>query len=375
MAQGLFEKTNSAVGNVAGTIQKNIYEFTAPIFTSTLSIMILTITLCVFVYTKIGKDWNREDFYKMGVWLVTYSIIYAMYSSWGAFAEGIRMLQTPLDWIFGAMKKGSALNLASGTDSLLSWNNEILGQMMDKWKIDKGDTYIYALMAILLWITMLLFILFIIIFVIIIKFAALLILSLCPIMLPCLVIQPLRSYFWSWFKLYVSTAMQVPMAYLIGGAIVLAVTSAKNIQIGEDSETLQVTIECLVPIIVIIIGIALLSKIPAWSQAIIGSGDGEHKTGITGAMASAGGMGMKGMKQFTKAGSDINHNTGRKNSLGRRMASAALATMGMEGMAQKVAGQNEGAKNARRESLMQSATQGAFTASATPHTDKGQNKK
>lgn len=370
MSAGLYEQVKSKVGSVATTIQEGLFNIASDFFTGWLGMSILTITLCVFVYTKIGKDWNREDFYKMGVWLTTYAIIYAIFSSYSAFVGAINILVTPLEWFYGVVAESKkAMDLSGGVDNTINWINETVGLMLDKWKIRDGNTYIYALMAILLWVVMMLFVVFLVIFTILIKFAALLILSFCPIMLPCLVIQPLRGYFWSWFKLYVSTALQAPMAGIIGGAIMVALQSAQNTQI-VDKPLGEVAVTCLVPIVVTLIGIALLTKIPSWCQAIVGSGDGEHKTGIAGAIAGAGGMGMKGIKQYTKAGSDINHNTGRKNSLGRRMASAALATMGMEGMAQKVAGQNAGAKNARRESLMN----GAFTAEATPHIDSNKGK-
>ncbi|MWV61313.1 hypothetical protein DCO58_10260 [Helicobacter saguini] len=369
--QGLYHSVESAVGNVAVTMQETLFTWAKDLFTSYLSIAILTITLCVFIYTKIGKEWNKEDFYKMGVWLVTYAIICAIYSSFEVFKEALNILVTPLEWFYGAIKgSGSSMNLANGVDTLITWLNEVVGGMLQKWTWDEASTYIYALMAMLLWVVMMLFIVFIVIFTILIKFAALLILSLCPIMLPCLVIQPLRGYFWSWFKLYVSTALQAPLAWLVGGAIMLGLESSRNMQLNENTPDTQVAVICLTPIIVTLIGIALLSKIPAWCQAIVGSASGDHKTGVAGAVAGAGGMAMKGMKQFSKSGSDINHNTGQKNGLGRRMASAGLAMVGMEGMAQKMAGQNEGAKNARREQLMS----GAFTASATPHMDNSKGK-
>ncbi|RDU65765.1 hypothetical protein CQA53_05580 [Helicobacter didelphidarum] len=382
MAQeiGLYQQVSAKIGDVAGTMQKGLYDIASGFFTSWLGMSILTITLCIFIYTKIGKEWNREDFYKMGVWLTTYSIIYAIFSSYSAYTDALNMLVTPLEWVYGVIgSSGASMNIASGTSFVLDKTNLLLESMLGKFEYNQASTYFYALMGLLLWLVLLLFVIFLILFTIIIKFAALLILSFCPIMLPCLVIQPLRGYFWSWFKLYVSTAMQAPMAGLIGGAIMLGLKASVNVDIGDKSTTMsEITVICLTPIIITILGIALLSKIPAWAQAIVGSGDGEHKTGIVGAISSVSSMTTQGFSSYQQARNGMNYNTGGKNSMLRSMgAGLAGAIPGGAGLSQRIAGQTGYAKEAYKQNQMQSvqSADGRMIATPTPHIDNsGKNK-
>lgn len=66
-SKGFYGQLVDNVETLTGDIQTKIYNIAKGTFNNELSAIILVLTLCFFVYTKIGKDWNREDFYKMGI--------------------------------------------------------------------------------------------------------------------------------------------------------------------------------------------------------------------------------------------------------------------------------------------------------------------
>ncbi|MWV60981.1 hypothetical protein DCO58_12035 [Helicobacter saguini] len=388
-------------GNTADIMARALVDFKSAVFDSVSSFLIqehfltyiLGLTLCFFIYSKIGKDWNREDFYKMGIYLITYCVIYAIFYSEKNYNGFIDFIQIPAKWFNEHLEDISKADFQSTNFSQ---------HMVNIWdtmvKIVKGDTtgdirenvinailgFVQRLpLALIYALVMFCFIVYALLFTLLTQFASQILLILCPFVLPCIVIQPLRQYFYSWLKLYLSTNIQLGLGIMIVG---IALNGINNIQVKitkidsnqSVAERLEQagtdmwfnTLEIVAPIVIALACIALLSKVPAWAQGIIGSGDGEHKTGLAGLAAVAGKQAGKGFQAYSEARNGINYKTGGKNSWGRS-AMAGLASMaGMGGLSQRIRGQTSGDKEAYRAKMQN----GSFTAEATPFTDKSGNK-
>ena len=364
------------INTITNKLQDAIFASAANIFNDTLVAVILALSMCFYIYSKIGKDWNREDFYKIGVWISTFVCIKAIFSSQQNYQGFLQIIQTPITWVYGVISQtlqsvnAQALDMNNHTNSSISIITQHIDAIINKAKesgfSNIGNTFLYIVSAIIFFIIELVFVIFLAIFTIILKFFSTFLLSLCPFVLPCLIIQPLKGYFYSWLKLFTSFAMMVPLASLLGAMIfnaqntILQSNFQETKEIGDTYSTL-----CLVLAILIIniLGIIGLSQIPNFVQQIIGSAVGEHKTGVAGAIAGGAAMAMQGVKAGKIARSGINYNTGQQNSIGRSIASG-VAGMFSTGLSQKIAGQNELQKQAYNERMLNN---NQFRATPTPH--------
>ncbi|MBD5165110.1 type IV secretion system protein [Helicobacter sp.] len=109
------------------------------------------------------------------------------------------------------------------------------------------------------------------------KFMATIILSIAPIVIPCLMMNQLRGYFFSWLKLYLSYSMYAPIAMIIGNFPMVALEKVELIP-NNVSQLEQViaslTFIFFKPIglmIVAIIAIMILIKVPSWVNQILGT--------------------------------------------------------------------------------------------------------
>ena len=302
------------VNQITNKLQQAIFASASSIFNDTLVAVILALSICFYIYSKIGKDWNREDFYKIGVWITLFTCMKVIFSSYTNYQGFLQIIQTPITWVYGVVAdtltnvNAKALNMDNHATNSISMIIQHCSAMIDKAKQEGfaniGTAMMYIIAGLSFWIIEFGFIIFLSIYTIILKFFSTFLLSLCPFVLPCLIIQPLRGYFYSWLKLFTSFAMCVPLASLLGAMIFNAQDSLlqtgfhKETEIGEVYEVLS---KVFALITICILGIIGLSQIPNFVQQIIGSATGEHKTGIKGAIAGSAVMATQGFKSYQNA--------------------------------------------------------------------------
>ncbi|WP_230197914.1 hypothetical protein [Helicobacter cinaedi] len=162
---------------------------------------------------------------------------------------------------------------------------------------------------------------------------ATMLLSLCALVLPLICWKETRSVFFGWLKLYTGMSLWAPLC-LLPSALpqsALAQLQALSSPTNDNAHLL------IVPMVVAIFALFLLTKIPAWVSAIIGSADSSGGgSGLTG-LASAGGMTMKriaeGGKAYQEARKDgkgigASIGTGVGTTLGGSMGGAIGGTIG-----------------------------------------------
>lgn len=303
---------------------------------------------------------------------VCLKVIFADSANYAGFLSIVKL---PIKYFYGALDR---LNEISNVDDLISagtlfirgvWSNIDFTNIANALHL----TILGLIVLLIIW----LYVLFLTLFILLINLVSAIILSICPVMLPCLIIPKLKGFFFSWLKLYVSTAIQPVFATIIGGLMTNTIINqttkitSQNQQDNFWSNPANVDAamtNIFLTIILCIVSIVLLSKIPAWTQQLIGSGDGEHKTGIAGAIAGAGAMMKQGYKSYSQARNDMNYKTGGQNSVGRSLASGVASAMGMNGTAQRIAGQTGKARQSYQDRMLQDSIQsGGFTATPTPH--------
>lgn len=373
----LIDKASHLVNEAGQSIAATIFKEAAKIFNDEFANIILVLIACFWVYNKIGRGWNKEDFYKAGTWIIMFVCLKAIFASPNNYQGFLYLVNYPVTWFYTIISK---LQTLSTSNNLLEQSITFVKGIWDNISFDDiPNALLLTLLGLITLLVIWLYILFLAIFIIIINLACAIILAVCPIMLPCLIIPNFRGYFFSWLKLYTSTAIQPAFATIIAGFMTsMIVNQTKNIITQQQAENFwnnpanvsTATTQIFLIIILCLIAITLLSKIPQWTQQLIGSGDGEHKTGIAGAIAGAGAMMKQGYKGYTQARSDMNYRTGGQNSIGRSLASGALSAMGMSGHAQKIAGQTSGDRGKYQDKMLQSTIQnGSFTAMPTPHVE------
>lgn len=371
---GIIDKASNIIGDASSNIISAIFLGSQQIFTSSLSTTILSLVACFWVYNKIGREWGKEDFYKAGSWLIVYIIIRVIYSNELNYRAFLNIVSLPASYFWETVKNVTA---SQNVDLLIQYSANFANNIWNNIGVEHlGGSLLVILLGLITLLIIWLYALFYAVFVVLIGLMSMIILSICPIMLPCLIIPNFRGYFFSWLKLYTSTAIQPVFAGIIGAIMGKAINQfgkETKVEITQDFFTntanlIQAITEIFTIILICIAAIAALSKIPQWTQQLIGSGDGEHKTGIAGAIAGAGAMMKQGYKGYTQARSDMNYRTGGQNSIGRSLASGALSAMGMSGHAQKIAGQTSGDRGKYQDKMLQSTIQnGSFTAMPTPH--------
>lgn len=372
---GLIDAASNLV-NIAGQkVVGGIFNAMEGIFNNAISHIVLALLACIWVYNKIGREWSREDFYKAGTWLIMCVCLKVIFARKENYESFIYLVNLPVRYFYVAV---DGLDQITNVDKLISYSTTFIKGVWSN--IDFGnipDALLLTLLGLIVLLIIWLYVLFLTLFILLINLVCAIILSVCPIMLPCLIIPNFKGYFFSWLKLYTSTAIQPVFATIIGGLMTGTIveqiktitTQQQQNNFWSNPANVDIAMTNVFLIVVLCIAsIVLLSKIPAWTQQLIGSGDGEHKTGIAGAISGAGALMKQGYKSYSQARNDMNYRTGGQNSIGRSLASAALSTMGMSGMAQKVAGQTGKDRQGYQNRMLQDAIQnGGFTATPTPH--------
>lgn len=314
---GLLDRAADLINGAGQSLASSIFKATAHVVNNGLFSVTLALVACFWVYNKIGREWSKEDFYKAGTWLIMFVCLKAIFANETYYKGFLEIVHYPIALFYAGI---GGLSKMANPDDLLNASNAFVGSMWANLSIkDIGFLFLLMILGLLTLLVIWLYILFLSIFIILINLVCAITLSICPIMLPCLIIPKFRGYFFSWLKLYTSTALQPAFATIIAGfmtSMILNQTTKITTQQQQDNfwsnpaNVGTAMLDIFLIIILCLVAITLLSKIPQWTQQLIGSGDGEHKTGIAGAIAGAGAMAKQGFKGYTQARNDRNYQTG-----------------------------------------------------------------
>lgn len=177
----------------------------------------------------------------------------------------------------------------------------------------------------IMWLVYMVLILAITCIIIVTKFMATIILAISPIVIPCLIMNQLRPYFFSWLKLYLSYSMYAPIAMIVGNFPLVALQKIELIPpttnriealIKAGSAISVLYFKPIGLMIIAIIGIMILVKVPSWVNQILGT-QNDDSVGLA-PLKAAGAMIATGV---TTAGAGLVAGAGIKGALGRGITS------------------------------------------------------
>ncbi|TLE15934.1 hypothetical protein LS72_005080 [Helicobacter apodemus] len=295
-AKGLFESLFGQLHEVASNLISMIYSAEQVIFFNGLAYSLIGLIAIFWLIKRLHKGGiDKEDAYQALIWIVIVSIIYVIMGNEGAYYEFLNLLDLPINYVSAitAQSFGNtdfATSFGNGIDTL---NNGISAIYESLFKYFEGQgkgflfddptflttiyTIIYMFFWGIMWLTYMILILAITSICIVTKFMATIILSIAPIVIPCLMMNQLRGYFFSWLKLYLSYSMYAPIAMIIGNFPMKALEKVELIP-DNTSQLTQIiasfTFIFFKPIslmIVAIIAIMVLVKVPSWVNQILGT--------------------------------------------------------------------------------------------------------
>lgn len=295
-AKGLFESLFGQLHEIASNLVSMIYGAGQAIFFNGLAYCFIGLIAIFWLIKRLHKGGiDKEDAYQALVWIVIVSIVYVIMGNEGAYYEFLNLLDLPINYVSAitAQNFGStdfATSFGNGIDTLNNGMSAIYESLFEYFKeqgkglVFDDPTFISAIYAGiymffwgLMWLTYMILILAITSICIVTKFMATIILSIAPIVIPCLMMNQLRGYFFSWLKLYLSYSMYAPIAMIIGNFPMVALEKVELIP-NNVSQLEQViaslTFIFFKPIglmIVAIIAIMILIKVPSWVNQILGT--------------------------------------------------------------------------------------------------------
>lgn len=212
---GLLDKASSLINKAGQSIASKIFESTKDVVDSGLFSVTLALVACFWVYNKIGREWSKEDFYKAGTWLIMFVCLKVIFVNETYYKGFLEIVHYPIALFYAGI---GGISKITNPDDLLNASNAFIGSMWANLSIkDIGNLFLLMILGLLTLLVIWLYILFLSIFIILINLVCAITLSICPIMLPCLIIPKFRGYFFSWLKLYTSTALQPAFATIIAG--------------------------------------------------------------------------------------------------------------------------------------------------------------
>ena len=167
------------VNQITNKLQQAIFASASSIFNDTLVAVILALSICFYIYSKIGKDWNREDFYKIGVWITLFTCIQVVFSFYTNYQGFLQIIQTPITWVYGVVAdtltnvNAKSLNMDNHATNSISMITQHCSAMIDKAKQEGfaniGIAMMYIIAGLSFWIIEFGFIIFLSIYTIYIK--------------------------------------------------------------------------------------------------------------------------------------------------------------------------------------------------------------
>lgn len=271
---------------------------------------------------------TREEMWKAGKWVVMACIILAIFSSYDVFTAFIEYLTIPASWVvtslngvFSSQMDGKSMSEIAislfndvATISSVSWdkmNTRIANELKSAagWLSFFKPDAVTNLEAMILsafglfptWLMAIIFFFLGILFVAIIMFSsfmATLLLCFSPILVPLIGLPFLKSYFYSWLKLWITYTLIAPIAMLVLSIATKQIsTIASKANDGATIENIvngNQWVTYITPIITAFMCIYLLRKIPTWIQQVLGI-QGAESNGLNAGAAITSAMGAAGL--------------------------------------------------------------------------------
>ena len=390
------------LNDISGALHRVIQESYEPIFSAvqatlyhqaSYTIILLVVIFWLLKLLKTGYP-TREEMFEAGKWIGLVCIIYAIFYSYGAYIEFIRLLNLPASWLRNAtgqlMAGDNVVDLiGEAFKKIGELNGRLWETLMKHYKDMYSKTFDIAFNAIPSAVGILPFFIFYILFfflmvalVLIVQvsgYIALIVLSVAPVMIPLLFNRVLRPYFFSWLKLYISYSLYAPLALIILGIAISTIHNTLNMpqaQLEQMATGFWSVLHHFFPSMgLCILCIYLLLQIPNWVSQVMGV-QGLQSGGVGGGLAFATGAGIAtatggagalagGALRYAQTGSV---KESLKGAMTGGLSNAAKTMPGAE--TAKVAGSNGGRlARAVYDRYKRSSARGARTRDATASVD------
>lgn len=265
------------VNSISIELMKNVYI-------SSISYILFGLSIVIWGLLKIQGDWSRSDLFKGMMFCLVFIIIQASFSSFENYQSALRIFKIPSYWFNAGVStfSGGSFDLEGMVNLQLSTINHNFSHMYKK---GSGADPMPWILGGLYWIIGMIFLIILIVMTVLSQFMANVILSLGALVFPLVIWQQTKGIFFSWLKLYVS--LWSPFTILLGG---IPASVMQNIKQGyiliSDGEALFYT--ALISIVLMLLSIFLLTKIPGWVSAIIGTADNnDGGSGLVGMAAGS----------------------------------------------------------------------------------------
>lgn len=305
-----------------------------------------TIILIIIIYwlilrLKTGYP-TRDEIFEALKWLVMVFFVFGIFTSFNAYTGFLSLIYLPANWVRNAVSTLFDINQYGGdfesvVNKAFSLQNKLVvdlvkicnnksnfglwGNIMPGGKIGEQIYFVLCLFGLFFyWLYYLVFAIAMLGGICIYtgsSFIAMLLLSTAPILIPFLIIKPLKPYFYSWLKLVISYSLYPSIALIILSLAMKPLNELEKVVNQQEAieEFYNNTFISFFPMtLMTIIVIFLLTKIPNWVSQIMGvqgldsGGVGAglslaKQTGLS--MASAGIGGLAGGFAARAAGGNI----------------------------------------------------------------------
>lgn len=252
------------------------------------TLIILIIIYWLLNRLKTGYP-SKDEIFEAGKWMVITLLIYAVFYSFEGYKGFISLFLIPQGWVKGAVSSIFDMKSQGNFEDLINQAFDLQNQLaVGLWKVGQkqnGGTFTpNSMAAIYTGLSLFFYGLYYIVFFIALigatciiigaQFIASLILSTAPIVIPFLVIKPLKSYFYSWLKLFISYSLYPSIALIILNIAMKPIQDIKNYQgIGDEAikNAYENNFSTFFPMTLLtIFCIYLFTKIPNWVSQIMG---------------------------------------------------------------------------------------------------------
>ncbi|WP_334087783.1 type IV secretion system protein [Helicobacter typhlonius] len=297
MEANIFEIIVNLLKQTGNAIVANIYNAIGDLYSNNIAYTLLGLSLVLWAFMRIkGDGFSKDDMFKAMIWISVFIIIKVALSSYQNYMDFLRIFQLPYKWVSAGV---SAYGTAGNSSSLVNNMWSIVSDTASKYTeaISWKNLAAWAILGLFL-LAMLILMIAIVVMTILSQLMATMLLSLCALVLPLICWNQTRSVFFGWLKLYIGMSLWAPLC-LLPAALpqsALAQLQALSNPTNDNAHLL------IVPMVVAIFAIFLLTKIPAWVSAIIGSADSSGGGSGLAGLASAGGMAITRVLEGVKGG-------------------------------------------------------------------------
>lgn len=256
------------------------------------TIIVVIILYWLIMRLKIGYP-TRDEIFEAGKWLFMVLFVYAIFSSFEAYVGFCNLIMIPANWVRSGVSslidmKGEtlpkivleALNMQNVlANDLFKEGIKQLGEKKSWYEFWKSDDFKGVVVAFYLfwyWLYYIAFMFCIIACLCIVlgaQFITMLLLSVAPILIPFLIIKPLKAYFYSWLKLVISYSLYPSIALIL---LVLVMQPINDLKTAQNTANIikdmyENTFFTFVPVTgFCFFVIYLMTKIPNWVSQIMG---------------------------------------------------------------------------------------------------------